>query len=323
MMPLIRTVSVVIPVFNEAETLEELYRRTKAVLDRIGLPFEFIAIDDGSSDGSYNRLVRLRERFHHIGIIRHRRNHGKSMALMQGFALAGGDVVVMMDADLQDEPENIPAMLEKIEQGFDLVNGWRVSRKDPLRKRWLSGVFNLITRKFLHTPIHDINCGMKILKKDLYKSLNLRGDLHRLIPAIAQNFGFSVAEVSISHAPRKQGVSKYSLLRHRGLLDIISLTSTFAYRVRPFHVFTEIAFISWCLFGVSLASLIFVLLTRQSPVWLYGVTPVLFFASLAFLVIGTVFPVAGLILDNLLAHFNDEQWRSNLIKEVLKPEGDR
>jgi len=322
-MALIKTASIVIPVFNEAGSLEELYQRTKTVLDRVGLPFEFIAIDDGSNDGSYNRLVKLRERFHNIGIISHRRNHGKSMALMQGFALASGDVVVMMDADLQDEPENIPVMLEKIEQGFDMVNGWRVSRKDPLIKRLLSGMFNLITSRLLHVRIHDINCGLKILKKELYKSLNLRGDLHRLIPAIAQNFGFSVAEVPISHAPRKQGVSKYSLLRHRGLLDIISLTSTFAYRVRPFHVFTEIAFIAWCLFCISLTSLIFVFLTCHSSVWLFGVTPVLFFASILFLIIGTVFPVAGLILDNLLAHVNDEQWRTNLIKEVLKPESDR
>lgn len=319
----IKTVSVVVPVFNEAESLEELYQRTKTVLDGLGLSFEFIAVNDGSNDGSYKRLVNLRERFPNIGIISHRCNHGKSMALMQGLALARGDVVVMMDADLQDEPENIPLMLEKIDQGFDMVNGWRVSRKDSLLKRLLSGVFNLITRKLLKVRIHDINCGLKILRKDLYKNLNLRGDLHRLIPAIAQNLGFSVAEIQVSHAPRKQGVSKYSLLRYRGLLDIISLTSTLAYRVRPFHVFTEIAFIAWCLFGISLASLIFVLMTHHSPVWLCAIAPVLFFATFVFLIIGTVFPVAGLILDNLLAHVNDEQWRTNLIKEVLKPEIDQ
>lgn len=319
----IKTVSVVVPVFNEAESLEELYQRTKTVLEGLGLSFEFIAVNDGSNDGSYKRLVNLRERFPNIGIISHRCNRGKSLALMQGFALASGDVVVMMDADLQDEPENIPLMLEKIGQGFDMINGWRVSRKDSLLKRLLSGVFNLITRKLLKVRIHDINCGLKILRKDLYKNLNLRGDLHRLIPAIAQNLGFSVAETPISHAPRKQGVSKYSLLRYRGLLDIISLTSTLAYRVRPFHVFTEIAFIAWCLFGISLASLIFVLMTHHSPVWLYAIAPVLFFAAFVFLIIGTVFPVAGLILDNLLAHVNDEQWRANLIKEVLKPEIDK
>jgi glycosyltransferase involved in cell wall biosynthesis len=318
-----QTVSVVVPVFNEAESLEELYQRTKTVLDKLDLSFEFIAVDDGSNDGSYKRLVNLRKRFPNIGIISHRCNRGKSLALMQGFALASGDVAVMMDADLQDEPENIPLMLEKIDQGFDMVNGWRVSRKDSLFKRLLSGVFNIITRKLLKVRIHDINCGLKILRKDLYKNLNLRGDLHRLIPAIAQNLGFSVAETPISHAARKQGVSKYGLLRYRGLLDIISLTSTLAYRVRPFHVFTEIAFIAWCLFGISLTSLIFVLLRCQSPIWLYAVAPVLFFAAFVFLIIGTIFPVAGLILDNLLAHVNDEQWRTNLIKEVLKPEIDK
>jgi glycosyltransferase involved in cell wall biosynthesis len=316
----VKTVSIVIPVFNEAESLEELYLRTKVVLDGLGLPFEFIAVNDGSSDDSYARLVKLRERFPNIGIISHRCNHGKSLSLMQGFSFASGDVVITMDADLQDEPENIPLMLEKIDEGFDMVNGWRVLRNDPTPKRFVSGVFNVITRKLLKVHVHDINCGLKILRKDLYKRLNLRGDLHRLIPAIARNIGFSVTEAPVSHAPRKQGVSKYHLLRHRALLDIISLTSTLAYRVRPFHVFTEIAFIAWCFFGLSLASLIFVLMTYHSPIWLYAVSPVLFFATFAFLIIGTVFPVAGLILDNQLVHFNDEQWRTSMIKEVLKPE---
>lgn len=316
----VKTISIVIPVFNEAETLEELYLRTKTVFDRLGLSFEFIAVNDGSSDDSYARLVKLREQFPNIGIISHRCNHGKSMSLMQGFALASGDVAIMMDADLQDEPENIPLMLEKIKQGFDMVNGWRVSRKDPPLKRFVSGIFNIITRKLLNVHIHDVNCGLKILTKDLYKRLNLRGDLHRLIPVMARNMGFSVVEIPVSHAPRKQGVSKYHLLRYRGLLDIISLTSTFAYRVRPFHVFTEIAFAAWFFFGLSLSSLIFVLMIHHGPFWLYLVSPILFFATFAFLIIGTVFPVAGLILDNLLVHFNDEQWRNSKIKEVLKPE---
>lgn len=319
-MPSARTVSIVVPVFNEAESLEELYRRTKSVFDQLDLSFEFIAIDDGSSDGSYERLIELRERFPHVGIIRHRCNHGKSLSLMQGFALANGDVAVTMDADLQDEPENIPLLLKKLDEGYDMVNGWRRQRKDPFLKRMVSGVFNLITRKILKVNVHDINCGLKIFKKDLYKRLNLRGDLHRLIPAIAKNLGFSVAEMPVSHAPRRQGVSKYHLLRYRGLLDIISLTSTLAYRVRPFHIFTEIAFIAWCLFGITLALLIFVLLTYHGPVWMYVAAPLLFFATFVFLMIGIVFPVVGLILDNMLVRFNDEQWRASLIREVLKPE---
>lgn len=316
----VKTVSVVVPVFNEAETLEELYQRTKSVFDKLGFSFEFLAVDDGSSDGSYDCLIKLRERFPNIGIIRHRCNRGKSMSLMQGFALANGDVAVMMDADLQDEPENIPLMLKKLDEGYDLVNGWRRQRKDPVLKRIVSGAFNRITRKLLNVNVHDINCGLKVLKKDLYKCLNLRGDLHRLIPAMAKNIGFSVAEVPVTHAPRRQGVSKYHLLRYRGLLDIISLTSTLAYRVRPFHIFTEIAFISWCLFVITLALLSFVLMTGYGPVWMYVAAPLLFFAAFVFLMIGVVFPVAGLILDNQLVRFNDEQWRAGLIKEVLKPE---
>jgi len=314
-------ISVVVPIFNEAESLEELYLRTKAVFSRLGLPFEFIAINDGSSDSTYRRLLELRERFPNIGIINHRANHGKSMALMQGFALAKGDVAITMDADLQDEPENIPVLLEKLAEGYDMVIGWRASRKDPFSKRFVSGVFNLITRRLLNVHIHDINCGLKAMRKDLYKRLNLRGDLHRLIPAMSQASGFTVSEVAITHAPRKYGASKYRLLRHRGLLDIISLTSTLAYRVRPFHIFTEIAFIAWCFFSVSLAGLTFVLLIyHDSPFALYVASPVLFFTSFMFLIIGTTFPVVGLILDNLLAYFNDERWRSSLIKELVPPE---
>lgn len=314
----LKMVSVVVPVFNEAGSLEELFLRTKAVLDKLGLPFEFIAVNDGSTDDSYQKLVKLRERFSNIIIISHRRNHGKSMALMQGFTFACGDVAVLMDADLQDEPENIPLMLEKLSAGYDMVNGWRTYRNDPASKRLLSGLFNMITRGLLKVRVHDINCGQKVLRKDLYKCLNLRGDLHRLIPAIAHNFGFSVSEVPVSHSPRKHDISKYSLLRHRGLLDIVSLTSTLAYRVRPFHLFTEIAFFAWCFFGMFLAAIIFVFMTLHNSMWLYVISPVLFFAASAFLIIGTVFPVVGLILDNMLSYFNDEQWRLNLIKEVLK-----
>lgn len=319
----VKMVSVVVPVFNEAESLEELFQRTKAVLDGLSLPFEFIAVNDGSTDDSYIRLVKLRERFSNISIISHRRNHGKSMALMQGFTFACGDAVILMDADLQDEPENIPVMLEKLNKGYDMVNGWRTYRNDPAFKRLLSGLFNTITRKLLRIHLHDVNCGLKILRKDLYKRINLRGDLHRLIPAIALNFGFSVTEAPVTHAPRKHNISKYHLLRHRGLLDIISLSSTLAYRVRPFHLFTEIAFIAWCFFAFFLAAIIFVFMMFSSSVWLYAVLPILFFAALAFLIIGTIFPVVGLILDNMLAYFNDEQWRLNLIKEVLKAKDNR
>jgi glycosyltransferase involved in cell wall biosynthesis len=314
-------ISVIVPIFNEAESLEELYLRTKAVFYRLGLPFEFIAVNDGSSDSTFKRLLELRERFHNIGIISHRANHGKSMALMQGFALAEGDVAITMDADLQDEPENIPILLEKLEEGYDMVIGWRASRHDPPSKRFVSGLFNMITRRLLNVHIHDINCGLKVMRKDLYKRLNLRGDLHRLIPAMSQASGFTVSEVVISHAPRKYGTSKYRLLRHRGLLDIISLTSTLAYRVRPFHIFSEIAFIAWCIFSISLVGLIFVLLMyHDRPFALYVASPALFFTSLTFLIIGTTFPVVGLILDNLLVYFNDERWRSSLIEEVLPPE---
>lgn len=321
MMEQLDKISVVLPVYNEAESLEELFARTKLVLDRVGVPYEFIAVNDGSSDDTYALLAKLRHQFTNIGIISHRRNHGKSMALMQGFELADGDVVIMMDADLQDEPENIPLMLEKLSEGYDLVNGWRASRNDPASKRLVSAIFNLITRRVLKVKLHDINCGFKVMRKDLYKRLSLRGDLHRLIPAMAQNLGFKVSEVAINHAPRKHGISKYRLLRHRGLLDIISLSSTLAYRVRPFHVFTEIAFFAWGFFFLSLASLIFVMMTfKDSTFGLFAASPVLFFASLAFLIIGTIFPVVGLILDNLLVHFNDEQWRSSLIKEVIPPE---
>jgi glycosyltransferase involved in cell wall biosynthesis len=313
--------SVIIPIFNEAESLEELYLRTEAVFSGLGLTFEFIAVNDGSSDLTYKRLLELRARFPNIGIINHRANHGKSMALMQGFALAEGDVAITMDADLQDEPENIPNLLDKLDEGYDMVIGWRASRKDPLSKRFVSGVFNVITRRLLNVHVHDINCGLKVMRKDLYKRLNLRGDLHRLIPAMSQAAGFTVSEVAITHAPRKYGSSKYQLLRHRGLLDIISLTSTLAYRVRPFHIFTEIAFIAWCVFSISLVGLIFTLLIyHDSPSALYVASPVLFFTSLTFLIIGTTFPVIGLILDNLLVHFNDERWRSTLVKEVLPPE---
>jgi glycosyltransferase involved in cell wall biosynthesis len=244
------------------------------------------------------------------------------MALMQGFAAARGDVAIMMDADLQDEPENIPAMLTKLSEGYDLVNGYRADRKDTRLKRLVSRVFNIITTHLFKTDVHDINCGFKVIRRDLYKMLELRGDLHRLIPALASGYGFKVAEVEVTHVDRKHGSSKYKLLRHRGLLDIIALMAALTTRYRPFHVFCEIALILWALVLCDLVGIIILAKRSVSSAALLGDTAfiILAFVGLVLMLSGIVLPVVGLILDILSAPQQDARWRGTLVCKQALPE---
>ena len=203
-----KLVSIIIPTFNERESLAELHERISAVAATRKEDFAILFVDDGSSDGSAEEILRLREMDPRVGLVKHRINHGKSMALMQGFAVSQGDFAVTLDADLQDEPENIPLFLDKLEEGFDLVNGFRVYRKDTFIRKGLSILFNMVTRWIAPTDVRDINCGFKGYSRQLYKRIELRGDLHRLIPAMAAMMGFRTSEVPVSHSPRKYGQCK-------------------------------------------------------------------------------------------------------------------
>ncbi|MBL7086673.1 MAG: glycosyltransferase family 2 protein, partial [Candidatus Cloacimonetes bacterium] len=215
--------SFVIPVYNEEKTLKELHQK---MLENIGNKnYEIIFIDDGSNDNSYNILQRIVREDENVKIIKFRRNFGKSAALQIGFDKAKGDIVFTLDADLQDDPDEIPRFIKKINEGYDLVAGWKKHRKDPITKKISSKIFNLITSIIFRLKLHDYNCGFKAYRNEVIKSIHIYGELHRYIPALAKAKGYKICEIPIKHHKRRFGRSKYGLERFtRGFLDLLTVT---------------------------------------------------------------------------------------------------
>jgi glycosyltransferase involved in cell wall biosynthesis len=232
-------VSVLVPVLDEAETVEELAARVAAVLDRLGRSFEIVFIDDGSSDGTPDRVRAARERDPRVRLIRLRRNFGKAAALSAGFDHSHGAILVTMDGDLQDDPEEIPRFLEALEDGkLDLVSGWKRQRQDPASKRLPSRLFNWATRRLAQVDLHDFNCGFKAYRREVLGEIAVYGELHRYIPVLASRRGFAVGEIEVHHHPRLHGVSKYGWDRlYKGLLDLITVLFITRYTRRPLHLF--------------------------------------------------------------------------------------
>ena len=235
--------SVVIPVFNELDSISELLNELEVVLD-IYESWEVIFIDDGSSDGSTNFLIKACKQNKNIKLIQFYRNFGKSAALNEGFKLASGDYVITMDADLQDDPKEIHNLINKIDEGWDLVSGWKKTRLDPLNKRLPSKIFNFVTRIVSGVVIHDFNCGLKGYKQAVVKSIEIYGGRHRYIPAIAGQKKFKVTEIVVNHRSRKYGETKYggSRILH-GFFDLITILFLNKYTQQPLHLFGSIGII--------------------------------------------------------------------------------
>ena len=241
--------SVVVPVYNECESLEELYGEIKKVFETLHETGEIIFVDDGSRDGSYDVLSRLREKDAQVRVIRFLTNYGKAAALRAGFDAAGGSYVVTMDADLQDDPAEIPALIEALEDGLDMVSGWKKKRHDPLSKTIPSKLFNTAVRFFSGLSLHDFNCGLKAYRRDVVKTLTLYGELHRYIPVIAKFNGFRVGEIVVNHRPRKYGRSKYGSKRFiSGFLDLLTVILLTRYTSKPLHFFGSVGLV-FCFFG--------------------------------------------------------------------------
>ncbi len=231
--------SFVIPVFNEAQSLEKLYQEIKTSVSAIGnYKLEIIFIDDGSTDNSLQAMKDLRARDYRIEIISFRKNLGKSVALSQGFRKATGDIVVTLDADLQDNPSNLKNLIEKMEKGYDCVVGWKKYRQDPLSKTIPSKIFNMFVGICSNIPIHDFNSGLKIFKKEAIENLKLYGELHRFIPVLIAGAGFLVAEIPVTHRQREYGVSKYGWQRFlKGFFDFITVMFLSNFGQKPLHLF--------------------------------------------------------------------------------------
>lgn len=237
--------SVVIPLLDEEGSLRELHERLSDVLGELGRSYELLFVDDGSKDGSPAILAELAEVDPRVGWIRFRRNFGKSAALDAGFQRARGAVVITMDADLQDDPQEIPRMLAALDGGLDLVSGWKAKRNDPLGKTLPSKLFNFVVRKLSGLELHDFNCGFKAYRREALDGLELYGDLHRYVPVLVGARGFAVGELAVTHHARKHGHSKYGIGRMtRGFFDLLTVLLLTRYRRRPLHFFGAIGLLS-------------------------------------------------------------------------------
>lgn len=255
--------SIVIPLLDEEKSLRELTQRIAAQFESNKKEFEIIFIDDGSTDGSFKTLLSLKEQYPMIRIIQFRKNFGKSVALSEGFKRAEGKFVITMDADLQDDPAEIPNLIAKLEEGYDLVSGWKKKRHDPLGKTVPSKLFNFTTRKLTGIKIHDFNCGLKAYCNEVIKAIPVYGELHRYLPVLAHWQGFSVGEIVVHHHARKFGVSKFGIRRFfSGFFDLMTVLFITRYRQKPLHLFG--------FFGLFVSMLGFAILAYLTVLWFMG-----------------------------------------------------
>jgi glycosyltransferase involved in cell wall biosynthesis len=233
-----KSLSIIIPLYNEKQSLPELHRALSDELTKIDMRTEIIYIDDGSTDGSLSVLRELQQSDYRIRIIRFRRNFGKSAALSAGFSISEGDAIITMDADLQDLPSEIHQLLEKLHEGADLVSGWKKERKDPFSKTFPSRIFNFVTSLLTGVPLHDMNCGLKAYRREVIREIEVYGDMHRFIPVLASYRGFLVTEVPVMHRERAYGKSKYGAARLvGGFLDLLTVIMLTRYNRKPLHAF--------------------------------------------------------------------------------------
>jgi glycosyltransferase involved in cell wall biosynthesis len=285
--------SIVIPLYNESESIGELHRQIIHVSDGLNLPYEIIYVDDCSRDGSFKILRELYESdTDRIKVIQFRRNFGKSEALSAGFSVARGDMIVTMDADLQDDPAEIPNLISKLNEGYDLVSGWKKKRKDPISKTIPSWFWNRFIRLMTRIKIHDMNCGLKIYHRDVIKAIQVYGELHRYIPVLAQWEGFIVSEIPVNHRPRKFGKSKYGPSRFfKGVFDLMTVLFLSHFNKRPLHWFGILGSLTF-LGGAGIT--IYLLVLRILKISYLSNRP-LFFIGVLLLIMGIQFISIGLL----------------------------
>lgn len=308
--------SIVIPVLNEEESLRELTGWIQKVVEAEKISYELIFIDDGSRDASWQVIQSLSEVNPHIKAISFRRNFGKSAALNEGFKAASGRVVITMDADMQDSPDEIPALYFLIEkEGFDLVSGWKKRRHDPISKTLPSKVFNQTTRIISGIKLHDFNCGLKAYKGELVKTIHIQGEMHRYIPVIAKWAGFGkIGEKIVEHRERKFGYSKYGMSRFiKGYLDLLSITFIMKFGKRPMHLFGSLGSFIFMIGFFIAAHLTYAKFFQEA----YRMTerPLFYFGLLA-MIIGSQLFMTGFLAE-LISQTNKHDEKEYPIKEKI------
>ena len=286
-------VSVIIPVLNERDNLPELYNRLTETLAPLNRAYEIIFVDDGSSDDTAEWCRSLVQSDVCVTFVELRRHFGKATALQVGFQVAKGDIIITMDGDLQDDPIEIPRFLEALDQGVDLVSGWKKMRQDPLTKTLPSKLFNFVTSMMTGIKLRDFNCGFKAYRREVVESLDLYGELHRYIPVLAHANGFRIGEIAVNHRPRCYGKSKYSFERFlRGAFDLLTVLFLGSFKRRPLHLFG--------LIGIAFSGVGFAIDLYLSLLWLTGIA---YIGNRPLLVLGTLLIIVGVqvLIFGLLA----------------------
>jgi glycosyltransferase involved in cell wall biosynthesis len=315
--------SILVPVFNEADSLRELHREITAAGEANSLAYEIIFIDDGSRDGSWTIVEELSRDDARVSGIRFRRNFGKAAALTAGMRAASGRLLLMMDADLQDDPAEIPRFLATHQQGFDVVNGWKERRLDPWHKVYPSRVFNWLVGALTGLKLHDHNCGLKLFTRDVADEIRIYGELHRFIAVLAYSRGFRVTELPVHHRPRKHGSSKYGVRRFlRGLLDLLTVTFLTGYGQRPQHLLggIGIALLAFGLLGLGYLSVLWILMNLFGVLALHpiGDRPLLAYSVAAVLLGGQALSL-GLLAELIVAYTGRERDTYSVAERVGRP----
>lgn len=305
-------ISFVIPALNEQDSLQQLTSEIQTHCPT--QDHEIIYIDDGSTDESFKIMGELAAKDERIKVVRFRRNFGKAAALQKGFSVADGEIVFTLDADLQDDPSEIPAFLAKLDEGYDLVSGWKQKRKDPWHKRWPSKLYNWVTARTFGLKLKDYNCGFKAYRKSLVKELVLYGEMHRYIPVLAHSMGYKVGQIPVHHRARKFGKSKYGTERYlRGLFDLLTVRMVTHYSKSPLYLFGR-----WGLVSTLLGLIISGYLAALKIFWGVPLSnrPLLFLGILLILG-GLQFASLGLISELIVNKFNARDKQNFSVKESI------
>lgn len=309
--------SIVIPVYNEEENLPILYEKLKSVLDKLGKSYEIIFVNDGSTDKSWEIIKQLSEKDPTVVGVNFRRNYGQTAAMSAGFDIARGDIIITMDADLQNDPEDIPKLLEKVNEGYDIVSGWRKNRKDAFISRTLpSRIANWLISKVTGVHLHDYGCSLKAYKADIAKKLDYYGEMHRFLPALAKPYGAKITEIVVKHHPRLYGKSKYGISRtFKVILDLFLVKFLLDYRTKPLRVFGGTGLVLFFIGFFSLLYLVFLKLFGGQDI---GNRPLLIFGTL--LVLSGIQLISTGIVAELITrtYYESQNKRPYFIKEVVR-----
>jgi glycosyltransferase involved in cell wall biosynthesis len=310
-------VSVIVLVYNELDSVEPLHRELIGVLDGLGKPFEVVYVDDGSSDGSTKKLGEIATLDERVRVISFRRNFGQTAAVQAGIDYSRGDVLVFLDGDMQNDPHDIPHLLEKIDEGYDVVSGWRRDRQDDASRVLPSKIANWIIARVTGVALSDFGCTLKAYRRDVIQDVKLYGEMHRFIPVYASMVGARITELPVHHRPRTYGKSKYSLSRtSRVMLDLITVKLLGSYSTKPMYFFGFAAFGLWAVAALMAA---IVLLQKLLPPYVFAHNNPLLLLSVVLFIVGVQFILMGLLAELSIRTYHESQMRPTyVVREVIE-----